>query len=101
MNISGGTMLGYCAMGSPSIATTPTITMMIEMTMATMGRLMKNFDTATYPFPGRGCPRARWALLLRRYVRGVGFRVDDESVLDLLDALGDDALAGLQTFLDY
>jgi hypothetical protein len=36
-------------MGSPSMATSPTMTIRIEMTMATMGRLMKNFDMVLTP----------------------------------------------------
>src|SRR6202142_3333684 len=35
-------MLGYWAIGSPAIATRPTITMTIAITIATMGRLIKN-----------------------------------------------------------
>src|SRR5580765_3437422 len=42
---SGGVIFGNCAVGKLSIATKPTITMMIEITMATMGRFMKNLDT--------------------------------------------------------
>ena len=56
MTISGGTMFGYWAIGRPRMATTPTMTMMMEMTMATMGRLMKNLDMAAYLFSG-----LRWA----------------------------------------
>src|SRR5262245_46880102 len=37
-------MFGYSATGSCTIATTPRMTMRIEITMATIGRLMKNFD---------------------------------------------------------
>jgi hypothetical protein len=37
-------MLGNNATGSAVIVTAPTITMTIEITIATMGRLMKNFD---------------------------------------------------------
>lgn len=38
-------MLGNSEVGSPSIATTPTMTIMIEITMETMGRFMKNLYT--------------------------------------------------------
>src|SRR5271163_707698 len=38
-------MLGNCATGKLSTVSTPTNTMTMEITMATMGRLMKNFDT--------------------------------------------------------
>src|SRR6266850_4479921 len=44
MKISGGTTLGNCAIGNPAMVTSPTITMMIEITIATIGRLMKNLD---------------------------------------------------------
>src|SRR6187399_1147528 len=37
----GGTISGYCAIGSPLIATTPRRTMMIDSTIATIGRLTK------------------------------------------------------------
>src|SRR3982751_4449198 len=37
----GGTISGYCAIGSPRIATTPSSTMMIDSTIATIGRLTK------------------------------------------------------------
>src|SRR3954462_10661899 len=39
--IIGGTMSGYCAIGRPFIATPPSITMMIDSTIATIGRLTK------------------------------------------------------------
>src|SRR5271155_1554874 len=42
--ISGGTMFGNCATGRAVIVTTPTITVRIAITMATIGRLMKNLD---------------------------------------------------------
>jgi hypothetical protein len=43
-------MLGNWATGSVAIVTAPTITIRIEMTMATIGRLMKNLDTGQSPF---------------------------------------------------
>ncbi len=39
--IIGGTTSGYCEIGRPLMATTPSSTVMIEMTIATMGRLTK------------------------------------------------------------
>ena len=38
----GGVISGYCSMGSPSTATPPTIIVMIAMTLAKIGRSMKN-----------------------------------------------------------
>ena len=49
--ISGGTMLGNCATGRLVIVTPPTITIRIAITIATIGRLMKNFDIAQFPSP--------------------------------------------------
>src|SRR5512134_3214037 len=40
--ISGGTMLGNWAVGSPVMATRPTIVVRMAITIATIGRLMKN-----------------------------------------------------------
>jgi hypothetical protein len=42
--ISGGAMLGNYAIGKVTIETAPTITVRIAITIATIGRLMKNFD---------------------------------------------------------
>src|SRR5262249_2949998 len=42
--IWGGTIFGNCASGSPRTAMMPTITIMIEITIATMGRLMKKLE---------------------------------------------------------
>src|SRR5580692_10920501 len=42
--ISGGTILGNWATGSVAMVTAPTITVNIAMTIATIGRRMKNLD---------------------------------------------------------
>src|SRR6266567_2825694 len=47
--ISGGTISGYCDVGSVTIDTVPTITVMIAMTMATIGLRIKNFDKVYLP----------------------------------------------------
>ena len=44
----GGVMLGYCSIGRLSRESVPTITVMIAMTMATMGRLTKKFPIPAY-----------------------------------------------------
>ena len=41
-------MFGYCATGRPAMETRPTITMMMAITIATIGRRMKKFDMACY-----------------------------------------------------
>src|SRR6202000_2816983 len=43
--ISGGAMSGNCAVGSVSMETTPSSTVRIAITMATIGRRMKNFES--------------------------------------------------------
>src|SRR5580658_2914371 len=42
-------MLGNCAVGRVSIVTTPTSTIRIEMTIATIGRLIKNLAMVSCP----------------------------------------------------
>src|SRR5256712_2171590 len=76
-------MFGYCAMGNWNMATRPTITMRIEMTIATMGRLMKNL-----------------AMALARPL-GLGQRgFDLLASLYSVDSLDDDPLARLQPLPD-
>src|SRR4030095_788495 len=43
---SGGAIAGNCEMGRGTIVTAPTMTVSSEITMATIGRLMKNLDTS-------------------------------------------------------
>src|SRR4029079_6291629 len=49
-SIWGGTISGNCAMGNVRIDTRPDSTVKIAITIATMGRLMKNFGTGHSPF---------------------------------------------------
>ena len=42
-------MFGYCAMGRPAIETSPTMTVMMAMTIATIGRLTKNCGMKNWP----------------------------------------------------
>src|ERR1039457_145224 len=58
--ISGGTMLGYCEIGSVSIETMPMTTVRMAMTIATMGRRIKNFDMYYLPDDGVACELAAW-----------------------------------------
>jgi hypothetical protein len=43
-------MFGDCATGKVAIVTPPTMTIRIAMTIATMGRLMKNLDMIVHSF---------------------------------------------------
>src|SRR5438067_11554677 len=74
-------------MGSCTIATRPTITMRMEITMATMGRLMKNLAMVGL-FRGAGC------------CGRAGLDPDLLAGARSIDALDDDPLAGLQPLRD-
>src|SRR5919108_4736992 len=112
-------MFGYCAMGSPTMATMPTITMRMEMTIATMGRLMKNLAMRAAPL------RVACALVRRMTLRGgsglggrtlgglghrlspclCGFgihrrRLHHGTGSHVLEAGDDDPLAGLESLVD-
>src|SRR6266446_1052686 len=89
--ICGGTMSGNCATGSPPSATRPAMTVTMAMTIATIGRPMKNRDMPLFPRGRRG--------RRRRGFRG-RLRVDDDARLDLLDSLDDDPLSGGEALLD-
>ena len=54
--IAGGTMLGYCAMGSRTIESAPATMMRMAMTHANTGRSMKNLDIGNCV---SGCPVQR------------------------------------------
>src|SRR5512139_4079395 len=92
-------MLGNWAMGSPVMATRPTIVIRMAMTMATIGRLMKNLDMPDLLLPAlggggrRGC---RFCFPFRGGLR----RGDPDPGLDLLDPLDHDRLAGFQPLFD-
>src|ERR1700692_1777245 len=47
--ISGGTILGNCEVGSDTSDTTPRMTVTMAITIATIGRVMKNFDMNYLP----------------------------------------------------
>src|SRR6266446_5682202 len=76
-------MFGYCAMGSWNMATMPTITMRMAMTMVTIGRLMKNLAMALARPPGLG-------------QRGL----DPLAGFHSVDSLDDDPLARFQPLPD-
>src|ERR1700745_3371525 len=80
--IWGGTISGNCASGRPRIETTPTITVMMAMTIATIGRSTKNLAT-------RSAPGLR-----------EGFGRNDAALSDGRRRAADDLLAGLDASLD-
>src|SRR5207302_304727 len=77
-------MLGNWATGRLNMVIVPTITMTMEITMATMGRLIKNFDI--------GLPSLRF--------RGKGLGVYLHARAHLLHSLDDHAFALLQPIRD-
>src|SRR5271154_3183234 len=74
-------MLGNCATGKDKMVIEPTITRTIEITMATIGRLIKNFDME---LPSWSCQREWLGIPLH-------------SRTHFLNALGHYALACLQS----
>src|SRR5712692_9456471 len=80
-------MFGNWAIGRAAIMTAPTITVRIEMTIATIGRFMKNFDNLLPPLTFGFLPE--W------------LRVHGRARSGLLQALDDHALAGLQSLPDH
>src|SRR5262245_60929594 len=77
---SGGAIAGNCEIGRLTMVTAPTITVRTEITIATIGRLMKNRDTS--------------ASRLRRLA---GHYLDDRAIPDLQEAFDNHAFAGFQT----
>src|ERR1700676_2820094 len=76
-------MSGNWAVGRVSMETSPTMTMRIEITMATMGRLMKNFDILS---------------ALRYRISELG--VDRHTLPHLLDAFRAHAFSGIEPVVD-
>ena len=102
--ISGGTISGNWAMGRLASATMPTMTNIMEMTMATMGRLMKNFDMASYFCSGPDWRR----FLLSRSLRlspladvSVRLRIHDHALLYLLEPLHNHLVPRLQPLVNH
>src|SRR5262249_28057813 len=73
---SGGAIAGNCETGRLTIVMAPTMTVSREMTIATMGRLMKNRDTSASGVRGR-----------------TGRNVDHGAVSGFQDALDDHTFA--------
>ena len=84
-------MSGYCEVGSVNMDTMPMITVRMAMTMATMGRRMKNLDMVHgLRLSRRGGSGSRGGL-----VRG-----DRSAVSQLLQVVGDHQGAGLDAAFD-
>src|SRR5262245_60243064 len=96
--IVGGESSGYCSMESFCSVARPTRTITIEMTIATVGRLMKNSAIGSVRGGGRG-------LLGGRAQVGIADlhhrRLHLHALLHLLQPFDDDALARLEACLDH
>src|SRR5882724_11987552 len=90
---SGGAILGNCETGSWTMAMTPMITVTIEMTIATMGRLMKNLDIGLR----RSGP---WRCEFRFGGHWKRSRVHDHSCLHSEDSFDDDPLARFEPLVN-
>src|SRR5215469_255988 len=78
-------MLGNCATDRLSTVNEPTKTKTIEITIATIGRLMKNFDMAS--------PAHRF--------RGEWFRIDADPGAYFLNSFGDNQLPWIQSTCNH
>src|SRR5580765_1693001 len=77
-------MFGNCATGKLRIVSEPTNTRTIEITIATIGRLMKNFDMRS---PARRFRRER-------------LRIDPDAGAHLLDSFGNHSLTRIESTCD-
>src|SRR5262245_51000601 len=101
----GGTMSGNCAIGRRLMETSPAIVMRIEITIATMGRVIKNcaiylssrFHGSWGRRRGRN-RRGRGFLCLRFSRHELG--IDDHPVPYLLQSLDDDTLVRFKPLID-
>src|SRR5262245_28476299 len=98
-------MSGNCAIGRRLMATRPAIVMRIAMTIATIGRLIKNcailLSSRFRGGWGRCCSRrrrGRSSLGLRFSWDELG--IDDHPVPDLLQSFADDTFIRFEPFLD-
>src|SRR4051794_4122959 len=83
----GGARNGYCSTERPRVMTSPSMTVRMEMTMATIGRRMKKFATPRLPSLR---PPGSFRLTLGHARRHLHLAPRP----DLLHPLDDDALAG-------
>src|SRR6478752_4437955 len=92
MKISGGTTFGNWATGRPTSVTSPTMTIMMDITMATIGRLMKNFDIGLFGWrSGNG-----HGYRLRRCIG----RVHNSPFTNFLNPFNHNTLARVETLLN-
>src|SRR2546427_11944285 len=93
-------MLGNCAIGSCTSAAAPTITMRIAMTMATIGRLTKNFAIVRCSLSALGSTgRAGCRLRRSRLCRG-RLRIHHHPGFHFLHSFNYDPLARLEPLRD-
>src|SRR5262245_42430502 len=105
----GGTMSGYCATGSETRQTRPRRTVTIAMTLARIGRSMKNLDIANRS-PRSPCRRRGVGRRRRVAVGGMGADLaprdglqdplDDHPVVRLQPLIHDEGIAHLLAGLD-
>src|SRR5271157_856952 len=92
----GSAIFGNCAVGKTRMQMAPAMNMMIEITMATIGRLIKNLDMR-FQLDRRMLGIGRPSLLDIRRIR---LRIDLGAIFDFLYAFSDHAIASLQTVVD-
>src|SRR5579872_1663601 len=83
--ISGGAMFGNCATGKLRMVSEPTSTRTIEITIATIGRLMKNFDMT----------------LPAHRIRGEWLGIDPDAGTHFLNSLRNNPITRVQSTCDH
>src|ERR1700752_807498 len=95
-------MSGNWATGSPPIAIRPPITVMIAMTIATMGRSIKNFEITAHLFIDSLCRLVRFCIRSRhhRYALANLLQTFNHYALTWFDAVFNDPLRA-DAFADF
>src|SRR5437867_12044942 len=96
----GGAMLGNCAIGSRTSAAVPTMTMRMAMTMATTGRLTKNFAIVRCSLSALGSTGRAGYRLRGGGLRRGRLRIHRHASFDFLHAFNHDPLARLEPLRD-
>src|SRR5579863_7806923 len=93
-------MLGNCATGKLSTVSAPTNTMTMEITMATIGRLMKNFDMGNPSLSMRRSLVCR-TLVCRIWVLGLEWLgIHAHTSAHSLNSFNHDSVSGIEPVSD-
>src|SRR2546430_1289921 len=96
----GGAMLGNCAIGSRTSAAVPTMTVRMAITMATTGRLTKNFAIVRCSLSALGATGRAGYRLRGGGLRRGRLRIHRHAGFDFLHAFNHDPFARLEPLRD-